>query len=54
MVEQWSSPETLNAHATGEVMEELRQLWSDSLAKPFEAWMVENIPMGEATLGSIR
>jgi quinol monooxygenase YgiN len=54
MVEQWSSPETLDAHASGEVMEELRRLWGDSLAKPFEAWIVENIPMGEATLGSVR
>jgi quinol monooxygenase YgiN len=54
MVEQWSSPETLNAHASGAVMEELKLLWSDSLAKPFEAWVVENIPMGEATLGTIR
>jgi quinol monooxygenase YgiN len=54
MVEQWSSPDTLSAHASGAVMEELEQLWADSLAKPFEAWVAENLPMGEATLGTIR
>lgn len=54
MVEQWSSPEALDAHASGEVMKELEQLWGDSLAKPFEAWVVENIPMGIAALGTIR
>ena len=54
MVEQWTSPETLSAHASGEVMEELKRLWGDSLAKPFEAWIVENIPMGEPSRGTIR
>ena len=54
MVEQWSSQETLDAHASGDVMEELQRLWSSSLAEPFEAWTVENIPLGDAALGSIR
>jgi len=54
MVEQWSSAETLNAHASGDVMTELNRLWGDVLAKPFEAWVVENIPMGNPVLGTIR
>ena len=54
MVEQWSSPETLDAHAHGTVMEELERLWSSSLAKPFAAWVAQNIPLGDAALGTIR
>ena len=54
MVEQWSSQETLDAHAAGDVMKELDRLWSTSLAKPFDAWSVENIPLGDAMLGRIR
>ena len=54
MVEQWSSQEALDAHASGAVMAQLERLWSSSLAKPFAAWVAQNIPLGDAALGTIR
>lgn len=53
VVERWSSREALSLHSTGEAMRELESLWGDSLSRPFEAWVVENVPLGDPAVGTI-
>ena len=54
MVEEWASQADLDAHASGEPLLELVSLWGDALEKPYDVWIVENVPLGVPALGTIQ
>jgi len=54
MVERWSTPDDLAAHAAGEAMGELNRLMGDALAAAPEVTIVANVPLGDPTLGTIQ
>jgi quinol monooxygenase YgiN len=54
VVERWTTQGDLDTHAAGAAMQELSARWGDALAKPFEAWIVENIPLGDPAIGTVR
>ncbi|KGJ80086.1 hypothetical protein GY21_02980 [Cryobacterium roopkundense] len=54
MVERWSTPDDLAAHATGAAMAKLNRLMGDALTAPPEVTIVANVPLGDPLLGTIQ
>ena len=54
VIERWTSMADLDAHAAGEPLKELQRLWGDALVKPYDVWVLENQPLGNATKGTIQ
>lgn len=54
MVERWTTQEDLDAHANGEPLKELIALFGDALEKPYDVWVLENVPLGDAVLGTVQ
>ncbi|WP_217554685.1 putative quinol monooxygenase [Streptomyces sp. GbtcB6] len=54
IVERWTRPEDLKAHATSPVMARIRELLADAVAAPADIWQVDNVALGETAKGTIR
>jgi len=54
MVERWTTQADLDAHAAGEPLKQLIALWGDALEKPYDVWVLENVPLGVPALGTIQ
>lgn len=54
MVERWTTPEDLDAHAGGQPLAELTTLMGDALANPIDVSVLENVPFGDAAKGTIQ
>jgi quinol monooxygenase YgiN len=53
MVERWTTQADLDAHAAGAPLAQLIALWGDALEKPYDVWVLENVPLGVPTKGTI-
>ena len=53
MVERWTTQADLDAHAAGEPLQQLIALWGDALEKPYDVWVLENVPLGVPAKGTI-
>lgn len=54
MVERWTTQEDLDAHAAGEPLKQLIGLFGDALEKPYDVWVLDNVPMGEQPKATIQ
>ena len=54
MVERWASPEALDTHSKADALKRFAGLPEGVLAEPIEVKVLENIPLGEATKGTIQ
>ncbi|MDH6126515.1 antibiotic biosynthesis monooxygenase [Kitasatospora sp. GP82] len=54
IVERWTTPEHLQAHAHGRVYARIRELIDGALERPSDVWRLENIPLGMPTKGTIQ
>jgi quinol monooxygenase YgiN len=54
MVERWSSPEDLSAHAAGEALAELNRLTEGALAGEPIVRVLNNVPLGDPVKGTIQ
>jgi quinol monooxygenase YgiN len=54
MVERWTTQADLDAHAAGEPLARLIALWGDALEKPYDVWVLENVPLGDALKGTVQ
>jgi quinol monooxygenase YgiN len=54
MVERWSSPETLDAHAKGANLADLNERIDRFMAKPMEVYVTEAKPFGDPVKGALR
>lgn len=54
MVERWSTQEDLDAHAAGEPLKQLIELFGDALAKPYDVWVLDAVPLGEEVKGTVQ
>ena len=53
MVERWTSREDLDAHASGKPLERLNELNADLLVRPYDVWLLDNVPLGDPLKGAI-
>lgn len=53
MVERWSSREDLDAHASGAPLARLTELNEGVLVKPYDVWLLDNVPLGLGGKGTI-
>lgn len=53
MVERWTSADDLAAHAGGAAIAELNRLIGDALTSPAEVSILENVPFGDPSKGTI-
>jgi quinol monooxygenase YgiN len=54
MVERWTTQEDLDAHAQGQPLRDLVELWGDALDKPYDVWVLDNVALGQANNGTIQ
>ncbi|KFF58814.1 hypothetical protein JF66_15800 [Cryobacterium sp. MLB-32] len=54
MVERWSTPDDLTAHAGGEAMAELNRLMGDALVEAPDVTIAANVPFGDPLKGTIQ
>jgi len=54
VVERWSTPDDLAAHAAGAAIAELNRLMGDALTAPPEVTIAGNVPLGNPAKGTIR
>lgn len=53
MVERWTRAEDLQTHTTGPALVRLGGLIGDLLAKPFDVWLLDPVPMGDERKGAV-
>lgn len=53
MVERWSTIEALEAHAEGPALAKLNQLNADLLVRPYDVWIMDEVPLGDPARGVI-
>ena len=53
MVERWTTRADLDAHAAGAPLARLNELNADLLVRPYDVWLLDAVPMGDARKGSI-
>lgn len=53
MVERWTTLEDLDAHAAGAPLVRLNELNADLLAKPYDVWILDAVPLGDPVKGEI-
>jgi len=53
MVERWSTQDELDAHANGEPLRRLNELTAELVARPYDVWLLDPVPLGDETRGSI-
>jgi len=53
MVERWATRADLDAHAAGAPLARLNELNADLLTKPYDAWFLDNVPLGAPSKGTI-
>ena len=54
MVERWSSQADLDAHAAGAALARLNELNGELLLKPSDVWILDAVPLGDPSQGTIR
>ncbi|TFB96210.1 antibiotic biosynthesis monooxygenase [Cryobacterium adonitolivorans] len=54
MIERWSSPADLAAHAAGAPIGELNALLADHVEGPTDVSVLESVPLGESAKGTIQ
>jgi len=54
VIERWTSMADLDAHAAGDPLVRLDELRGDALAEPVIVHVMENVPLGLATVGTIQ
>jgi quinol monooxygenase YgiN len=53
MVERWASQADLDAHASGAPLVRLNELNADLLVRPYDVWLLDNVPLGDPAKGTI-
>jgi quinol monooxygenase YgiN len=53
MVESWTTQADLDAHAAGAPLARLNELNAVLLVKPYDVWMLDSVPLGDPTRGTI-
>ena len=54
VIERWTSMADLDAHSAGDPLVRLDELRGDALAEPVVVHVMENVPLGLATVGTIQ
>ena len=54
MIERWTSPADLAAHAAGDAITELNALVAEHVSGPSAVRVLENVPLGDPLKGSIQ
>jgi quinol monooxygenase YgiN len=54
MVERWTTREDLDAHAAGAPLARLNELNADLLERPYDAWFLDAVPLGDLQKGVVR
>jgi quinol monooxygenase YgiN len=53
MVERWTTPADLEAHAAGAPLARLNELNAELLERPYDVWFLDEVPLGEPAKGLI-
>jgi quinol monooxygenase YgiN len=53
MVERWTTRAELDAHAAGAPLARLNELNADLLARPYDVWFLDAVPLGDALKGVV-
>jgi quinol monooxygenase YgiN len=53
MIEQWTTRSDLDAHAVGAPLARLIELTSDVLEHPYDVWILDAVPLGDAIKGVV-
>ena len=53
MVERWSARANLDAHSAGSALARLNELNAHLLTKPYDVWLLDNVPLGDPAKGTI-
>jgi quinol monooxygenase YgiN len=54
LVERWTTPDALDAHAKGPVLAKIRSGLDGLVSGPSDIWRVDNIPLGEPAKGTVQ
>lgn len=54
MVERWASREALNTHSAGDNLKKFGALAGPSLSEPPNVTVLESVPLGDSTKGTIQ
>ena len=53
MVERWATRADLDAHAAGSPLARLNELNAHLLARPYDVWFLDGVPLGDPAKGVI-
>jgi quinol monooxygenase YgiN len=53
MVERWSTQQDLDAHAAGEALKRLHELFDGVVDAPSDVWRLRAVPLGDPRKGAI-
>lgn len=53
MVERWTTRADLDAHASGAPLKRLLDLFGDALERPYDVWVLDEVPLGDPAKGII-
>ncbi|MFJ6651459.1 putative quinol monooxygenase [Microbacterium sp. NPDC091313] len=53
MVERWDTRADLDAHAAGDPLARLNESLADVLARPYDVWFLDPVPLGDEVRGRL-